>query len=258
MMKQARSTRKCAPNPGASRLAWGLRIAGLVALVLLWPATRTRRTVAKQGDAVPAGGSPEPNVSAVCETVRHEPMPAKAAKKAPTLSGFIDENQRLISVLGVFTAICVFVGQLPIQWFAYMLSFAFTLLTVILWLELWSKFPSGSGDWKITTFENILALAVLALLTYVLVDFRRLWKSSYLMLLIFTIILGGFSGVMKRFDLFNRLFRCRPGERRWLRHLMGVTVLVVVTGASIALANWIAPPLNSVLDAMYKSLSEQP
>jgi len=258
MANQVKSAPEGGSNPGTSPLVWGLRVAGLVVFALLQAAMRRRRTVPKQRDDVSTGAPPAPIASTVCETVRQEPMPAKAAKKAPTLSGFIDENQKLISVLGVFTAICLFVGKLPIQWFAYMLSFMFMVLTVILWLELWSKFPSGSGDWKITTFENILMIAVFTLLTYVLVDFRRLWKSSYLMLLIFAIILGGFSSVMKRFDLFNRLFRCRPGERRWLRYLLGVAVLSVVGIASIMLANWIAPALNHVLDAMYKSLSEQP
>jgi hypothetical protein len=176
----------------------------------------------------------------------------------PTLSGFIDGNEKLISVLGVFTAVSLFVSGLSVYWFAHMLSFMFMVLTVILWLELWSRFPSGSGDWKITTFEDVLMVAVFTLFAYVLVDFRDLWKSSYLMVLVFIIILGAFSSIMKRLNLFNRLFRCRPGERRWLRYLLGVAVLSVMGIASIMLANWIAPALNQVLDAMYKSLSERP
>jgi len=86
--------------------------------------------------------------------------------KSPTLFDFIEENQRLITVLGVFTALTVFSSNLPLKPFGYVLSFMFMSLTVLLWLELWQKFPTKSGSWRLTVFENVLPFTVLAVIAY--------------------------------------------------------------------------------------------
>lgn len=258
MANQVESTSERGAKTRTSALTWGVTVAGLVVSALLLTAIHRRGSVPEpRSDGTP-DTLPVPIANTTYATVQGKPIPAKAAQKIPTLSEFVENNEKLISVLGVFTAVSLFVSGLSVHWFGYMLSFMFMILTVILWLELWSKFPSGSGDWKITTFENILMVAVFTLFAYVLVDFRDLWKSSYLDLLVFAVIMGTFSSTMKRYDVFNRLFRCQPGERRWLRYLLGSTVLLVVVFVSFVLAHFAALGLNRVLDAMYKSLSEQP
>jgi hypothetical protein len=254
---QAKSNEGRGAKTSTSPLTWGLTVAGLIVSALLLAAIRRRGSVPEsRSDATP-DTLPVPITNTTCATVQNKPIPAKVAQKIPTLSGFVEDNEKLVSVLGVFTAISVFVSGLPLHWLGYVLSFLFMILTVILWLELWGRFPSGSGDWKITTFEDILMLAVLALVVYVFVDFRNLWKYS-LVVLIYSVALGVFSSAMKRFDLFNRLFRSLPGERRWLRYLVGYVIGLAGFVLALELARFIAPPLNSFLDTLYRQLTEQP
>ena len=170
-----------------------------------------------------------------------------------TLTKFIEDNEKLINVLGVFTAIKVFVGELRLQAYGYTLSFMFMTLTVILWLELWGKFPSESGDWKITWFENILFLTVLAILVYWLIDFRDIWHE-FLFLLIFGIIGGAFSAVMKKFGIFNKLFRTQAGKLKWLRYTFGIIIMLIVITASWLMAQSIAPIANDVLDSINEAI----
>jgi hypothetical protein len=174
-----------------------------------------------------------------------------------TLTKFIEDNEKLINVLGVFTAITVFVGELRLQAFGYALSFMFMTLTVLLWLELWSKFPSESGDWKITWFENILFLTVLAILVYWLIDFRDIWHE-FLFILIFGIISGLFSVVMKKFGIFNKLFHTQAGKLKWLRYIFGIIILIIIISGSWLLAQSIAPMANEVLDSINESIRNSP
>lgn len=169
-----------------------------------------------------------------------------------TLTKFIEDNEKLINVLGVFTAITVFVGELRLQAFGYALSFMFMTLTVILWLELWGKFPSESGDWKITWFENILFLAVLAILVYWLIDFRDIWHD-FLFVLVFGMISALFSIVMKRFGVFNKLFHTQAGRLKWLRYIFGIIIMLIIITTSWLMAQSIAPIINNVLDSINES-----
>lgn len=177
-------------------------------------------------------------------------MNDKEDKKAPTLFDFIEENQRLVTVLGVFTALTVFAGSLPLKSVGYVLSFMFMSLTVLLWLELWERFPSKSGSWRLTLFETILPLTVLVVIGYWLLEFRKLWHE-FLFLPIFAIILSSFSYVMKKYNLFNRVFHTRADGKKSLRYFVGIAVLLITALASILLARMAAAPLNRFLDSAY-------
>ena len=137
------------------------------------------------------------------------------------------------------------------------MSFMFMTLTVLLWLELWSKFPSESGDWKITWFENILFLTVLAILVYWLIDFRDIWHE-FLFILIFGIISGLFSVVMKKFGIFNKLFHTQAGKLKWLRYIFGIIILIIIITGSWLLAQSFAPMANEVLDSINESIRNSP
>jgi len=126
-----------------------------------------------------------------------------------SLSGFIEENHKLLSTIGIFTALTVFSFNLKLSLFGYGLSFLFLAMTVLLWLELISKFPpKGSGilGW----FESILGIAVLGLIAYWFVDYGPVW-NIIMPLFIQLLLLGIISFLIKKFNVFNRLFQAEPG-----------------------------------------------
>jgi hypothetical protein len=76
---------------------------------------------------------------------------------------FVEENHKLLTVLGVFTALTVFAANLPLRPLGSMLSFLFMALTVTLWLELLERFPSKAAGWRMDWFETLLSFTVFIL-----------------------------------------------------------------------------------------------
>lgn len=174
-------------------------------------------------------------------------------KPKPTLASAVEENHKLITVLGVFTALTVFAANLRLQPFGQVLSFLFMSLTILVWFELWGRFPNERGNWTLTWFENLLFITVLAVVLYWLVDFRELWHT-YLWLLVFSVILAVFSTVMKKFDVFNRLFRTQPGKLRFLRYGLGLVIVLGTLYCSIWISARITPSINLFLDVFNNTM----
>lgn len=249
----------------AEKLAIGcvLAIAGTTVLgVLLLREDHDKKGLARTtGAAAPAVTPAIPQSSQATSgsvTVKRAGTQPEAPL-TPTLSGFVEQNEKLIGVLGVFTAVSIFTGQLRLHWFAYGLSFVFMLLVVILWIELWSKFPYGSGDWKIAAFEDLLFLAVIGLVAYVLIDYRDIWDQYLafaIVYLVLSLIMGSALWIVKKYGMFNRLFRAVPRGKTVLAYLIAMAIFGMSLYASFRLAVLIAPAANRVLDAWYKALSQ--
>jgi hypothetical protein len=165
----------------------------------------------------------------------------------PTLTSFIEENHRLLTVLGVFTALTIFASNLPVKPLGGMISFLFMTLTIILWFELWARFPSKRGEWRIVWFESILGITILILVIYWLLDYRVIWNQM-LATLIFIVILTPLSWVIKKFNIFNRLFKTQPGKLRILRYILGIIILLGAVSLSLYIASLLAGPINTSLN----------
>lgn len=170
-----------------------------------------------------------------------------------TLAAFIDDNYKLLSALGIFTALTLFASNLPLRWIGYALSFLFLTATVLILLELWERFPSKSGTTRLFWFENALFLSGLVVVGYWFLEFRAIWHHL-LFIPIASVLMWFFSAIIKRFNLFNVLFRTEPGGRRTLRHIFGLTLWGVVIVASLALASVLSPPINALLDEARQSM----
>jgi len=55
----------------------------------------------------------------------------------------------------VFTALTVFGSTMRPTEFGQFLSSLFLTLTLLIWFELWGRFPSKGGGWRLDWFENI-------------------------------------------------------------------------------------------------------
>ena len=97
------------------------------------------------------------------------------SKQQPTLSAFIEINQKLLSVIGIFTAITIFSLNLKLSKFGYGLSFIFLTLTVLLWLEIIQKFPKN-GSSRLSLFETILSFGIFGLIIYWIIEYIAFWE----------------------------------------------------------------------------------
>lgn len=179
-----------------------------------------------------------------------KPKPPAESKADPgdvSLTEFIEENQRTISVLGVFTALTVFSRQLPLRVLSDILSFLFLAATVLLWFELLGRYPAKSSSFRMSMFESILSLAIMVLVFYWLVLYREFWRHL-LVLLFFAGLSTLLTKVMQHYNVFNRVFNAKQHRRRGLRHLLYFVLQGLILVTSMMLAALLGIPANRWLD----------
>jgi len=169
-----------------------------------------------------------------------------------TLAAFIEDNHKLLTSLGVFTALTLFAGNLPLRPVGYVLSFLFLAATVLLWFELQSRFPKP-GTHALIWFENILFYATMVLIGYWLLEFRSLWRH-FLFILMALVLLWLGSLVIKRYNLFNRLFRAEAGSLKHVRYAFAHVLLWTAIILAFSISYQIAQPLNDFLDELANQL----
>lgn len=175
-----------------------------------------------------------------------------------TLSQFIESNQKLISVLGVFIALTVFTANLSFRAIGYALSFMFLTLTLIIWIELLEKFPSGEANWRLKVFEILLSYSFLGIIFYWLLAYREIWHSVLflpLTIILATTITGVLTFPIKKYDLFNRFFNTKPGKLKIVRYVLFLLIIFFVLGISLRISFIISPPINKFLISFIRRLS---
>jgi hypothetical protein len=191
---------------------------------------------------------PTPETPAKQEIVPTDP--ALTGKPSQiTLTDFINENYRILSALGVFTAATVFSANLSLPPFNSWLSFMLMAATVFLWLELVGKFPSGRGSQLLVWFENILTLTTIFLILYWLVAYRSEWRGL-LPIPVGLVLLWVIGSLIRRSRLFDRISSVKPRAGKVLRWLTWVTVIVLVLFGAWVISYYV----NSLFDAVYKGL----
>jgi hypothetical protein len=95
--------------------------------------------------------------------------------KGPTLASYIEDNHKLLTVLGVFTALTGYSANLPIRLFGITLSFCCMGIALLVLVQLWWRFPAYPQDVSTTLFKLFLFVAMLALFLYWLVAFTTVW-----------------------------------------------------------------------------------
>jgi hypothetical protein len=173
-----------------------------------------------------------------------------------TIAQFIEQNDKLLQALGIFIALTVFSSSLPVQLLGYFLSFFFIFATILVWFELWDKFPKTATR-SLVFFENTLTLASFGLVVYFLLDFRAIW-DRLMPLLIWLIFLSIYSFIVKKYDLFNRVFRVKPGKLKALRYIIGIISIIVFFLLSVIISAFMSIPINSWLEAIRRSMETVP
>lgn len=140
-----------------------------------------------------------------------------------SLTEFIEQNHKLISVLGILTALTVFTYNLPLKLLGYLLSFGFLFLTILVWFELWAKFPKKPTSWRLSNFESTLQFLIFGLVIYWFLAYREIWHY----LLVFPLWLV--SVYLITWPILKyKLFKDEKKKSRmsnFLRYLVGVLVV---------------------------------
>jgi hypothetical protein len=197
--------------------------------------------------ALPADIEPEASTSGSATAVD---LATANAKPTLTLSELLADNEKLIEVIGVFTAVSVFVGQLGIRVFAYALSFLFMTLVVILCIELRNKFPSETDSVKVMLFKGVLTSAILLLLFDFFVDYRDIWKY----LLVFPIF-GTIFGLVFFGCVIPVVRRTHLRRNKKLLTLVAIAVALGLGYVCWHYAVLLEPSANQFLDAVNKLVS---
>lgn len=171
--------------------------------------------------------------------------------KLHTLKDFLIKNKDMLNILWVFFAIASFSTILPLNKITFWLSFIFTALTIIVWLEIRGNFPSWKANWRLIVFEWLITFGTFLLFIYWLTSYRKAWKmllSSILFLILGISISFIVSYIFKRNDVFNGLFHSKPNKDNWLRYLFWITIVILIFYLSILLAEFIASWIVSFFD----------
>jgi len=162
-----------------------------------------------------------------------------------TLTAFVGENDKLLTALGVFTGLMIFAQALPLKGIAVMLSVIFFTLTVIVWFELWGKFPKKAAP-NLGHFENLLAFGAMLMAFHLLVEVNKT-VPAFIMTLVFMAVITPASLLIKKYDFFNRLAGTGPGGKRGLRYALALGIVGVSIMAAFGIAGVLTPPVSAFL-----------
>lgn len=165
-----------------------------------------------------------------------------------TLHTFLENNHKILSVLGVFTALTVFSRGLPLTGVGQILSLLFLTLTILLWLELMSRYPTPASA-RLSWFENLVTFAIMFTAIYWLMDYNAMLGSVGIGLLIMFVVVWVCSLPLKfAYARLNLPSWARSKVGRW-----GLFILVIgfVAYPSLMLGawvgGWLAPPISKYI-----------
>ena len=180
-----------------------------------------------------------------------------STKQKTSLKDFVDQNSKLISILGVFSALTVFVQEIvkkPIgELFGYVLSFLFLSLSIIILFELMSKAKVKSPSARLRFFKYILQLAIVGILFYWLLSYRTIWRVV-MPFVVYGIILWLFSFIIMNFKVLKKLDNTNSIKLRILKIIIGLGILYIVIFVIPNFITPIAEIINNGLDEMKDGL----
>lgn len=184
-----------------------------------------------------------------------ETVPTNAEKPKPTsLTAFVEENHKVLTTLGVFTALATFVANLPDKPVARLLLFIFLAASVILWLELWSKFPKHAST-LVVWFENIISAAIMILLAY----WVLMYRNTFLMLAGFGLVFISvwlafrFTKLIGLFEIISRELTGHPKMEQFITIMLSWFLFCGSTLLGGWLFSIIYEPMSRLSEDLWRS-----
>jgi hypothetical protein len=167
--------------------------------------------------------------------------------KKKSLSEHIEENQKLITVIGVFTALAIFAKNIEIIQIRTMLSFLFISIAILVWIELSLKKYNNKPTWRLILFDYAILLSILFLVGYWLIEYIDTW-SSLITLPLFILFNSIFAYTLKKFDVFNRLKNPTSKKLRRTKETLFYIIVIAFIGLSMILAGILRDPIVRFLN----------
>lgn len=152
-------------------------------------------------------------------------------KSEITLAQFISENKDLISVIGIFVALILFSGEIVSGELSKLLSLFLLTGFLLLWLELWTLFPSQRVSMRLNFFEQYIVGVGLIIVVYWILKLRTIGLNiaiDYLSIIISIIIISILSDQIKKYQIFNRLFHTHKNEKQILRFYVALALIFII------------------------------
>jgi len=151
--------------------------------------------------------------------------------------------------MAVLAALAAFMKDLQI--IGGYLSFIFTALTLLVWMELLTKFPKQSGTGRLFWFENLLTIGVLGLVIYLVGELLVAARGTHfgLVFALYAILMPPALWASLRLNerLWLKAFQPRGEGDRFAAYLVVVVPVAVVAYVAATLA---AAPVAGVLNSV--------
>jgi len=158
-------------------------------------------------------------------------MVKKGEEKKIELRTFIDENYRLITLLGVFGGLTAFFVTLESNIKNPFLSFSSLAIFLLLSLELWLSFPkSENATARLKLFEYFFVILHISLFGYIFEKYKKQihFFSFFVFLLLYAHIL---IEIIVKFKLYERVRKITP-EYKWysglFRAVFSILMVIIV------------------------------
>lgn len=173
-------------------------------------------------------------------------------EKKLTLTDYIESNKTLLSALGVFIALTVFSAKIELNFFAITISLLSLTCVMLICLELWSGFPRQGGTLKLVFFENSLSYLALSFLIYWFVKIKYTFPKEFFIyftfLLILSISITMFSLIIKKTNIFNKVFKTTNNNKRFIRYILGINILIIFFLISLKITEIITPFIDQFIN----------
>lgn len=171
----------------------------------------------------------------------------KKSEDEVTLASFIEANHKLITVLGVLTALTIFALNLDFYNLGQLLSLLFLTMVVLVWLELWTKFSFKGEHWRMFWFRTLASMSIIILLFYWIFALTAFREAKFSVLLI--VIFGFFAWIMRLINFPFRLMETPPGKYSAVRTIIGLVILLSVALLAVYLADLLSPTIHDFFEA---------
>jgi len=170
-----------------------------------------------------------------------------------TLEDFIIQNDKLLSVLGVFFAIVAFT-KITTNWALSLVTFASLCVLTLVWYEVLNKL-NKKITFRLLLFRYALIVLGTGIILYWVSEFRVIWDALLWIpttFAFFSFIFWSLLPVVRKFR-FTRKFFGIDSQKKTLDHkLARVAAIIIIFIASLIYAVPASFALNAIFDAIKK------
>lgn len=165
-----------------------------------------------------------------------------------SLWDFIEKNQRLLTVLGVFTALTVFAGNVRIRALGYILGFFLFGISIVLLIEIVSRFESDErASGRLQSFQYLLMLSGIQLGLVWLFEYSEMWRAGFFQLMIMATLaivpVFLLRSQLMRLDIHRKVRKFGGWRTALLNFLVLAATYVLLFYPAYYLSKVIAPPM---------------